>query len=68
MTREFVGLPSPLVVHATADECVYDSDARAIFDALAAPDRTLDFVKDTHYLPNSRPHAADLIDAWVRAR
>ena len=28
-----------LVVHATADACVYDSDARALYDAIAAADR-----------------------------
>lgn len=55
-----------LVVHATADECVYDSDARAVFDALASSDKTLDFIKDTHYLPRSRAWVADLMDAWVR--
>ncbi|MCQ0013318.1 lysophospholipase [Actinomadura madurae] len=60
-----ITVPS-LVVHATADEGVHDSDARAIFDALAASDKTLDFIEDTHYLPRSRPWAADLIDAWVR--
>lgn len=62
-----ITVPS-LVVHATADECVYDSDARAIFGALAARDKTLEFIKDSHYLPGSRPQAADLIDAWVRER
>lgn len=62
-----IAVPS-LVVHATADECVYESDARAIFGALAAPDRTLDFVEDTHYLPRSRPRVADLVDAWLRGR
>ncbi|MFA1547227.1 alpha/beta hydrolase [Actinomadura chokoriensis] len=62
-----ITVPS-LVVHATADECVYDSDARAIFDALAVSDKALEFVKDTHYLPRSRPQVADLVDAWVRAR
>ena len=29
-----------LVVHATADACVYESDARALYDALAAEDKT----------------------------
>ncbi|MFI0479961.1 alpha/beta hydrolase [Actinomadura sp. 9N215] len=62
-----VTVPS-LVVHATADEGVYESDARAIFGALAASDKTLELVEDTHYLPRSRPQAADLIDAWLRAR
>ncbi|MBW8483346.1 alpha/beta hydrolase [Actinomadura parmotrematis] len=62
-----VTVPS-LVVHATADEGVFDSDARAILGALAAADKTLELVKDGHYLPSSRPLAADLIDAWVRGR
>jgi len=62
-----ITVPS-LVVHATADECVYDGDARAIFGALAASDRTLHRIRDTHYLPDSRPEVADLVDAWVRAR
>jgi pimeloyl-ACP methyl ester carboxylesterase len=57
-----------LVVHATADACVYDSDARALFDALAADDKTLEFIKGDHYLqdpPGARDQAADLIAAWV---
>jgi pimeloyl-ACP methyl ester carboxylesterase len=57
-----------LVVHATADACVYDSDARALFDALAADDKTLEFIKGDHYLqdpPGARDRAADLIAAWV---
>ncbi|MFI0353671.1 alpha/beta hydrolase [Actinomadura sp. 9N407] len=57
-----------LVVHATADECVYDSDARGVYGALAAGDKRLEFVKDEHYLRDSRPQVADLIDAWVRER
>jgi pimeloyl-ACP methyl ester carboxylesterase len=62
-----ITVPS-LVVHATADECVYDSDARAVYGALAAGDKRLEFVKDEHYLRGSRPQVADLIDAWVRER
>ena len=62
-----ITLPA-LVVHATADACVYESDARALYDALAAPDKTLEFVKADHYLQEpagSREQAADLIAAWV---
>ena len=33
-----ITVPS-LVVHATADACVYESDARALYDAIAAPDK-----------------------------
>ena len=64
-----VTLPS-LVVHATADACVYDTDARALYDALAADDKSLEFIKADHYLQEpdrSREHAADLIAAWVSA-
>jgi len=60
-----------LVVHATADACVYDSDARALHDALAAPDKTLEFLKADHYLAEpagARTQAADLIAAWVTSR
>jgi pimeloyl-ACP methyl ester carboxylesterase len=64
-----ITLPS-LVVHATADACVYESDARALFSALAAPDKTLEFIKADHYLQEpagSRSQAADLIASWVSA-
>ena len=57
-----------LVVHATGDACVYDSDARALFGAIAAPDKTLELIKGDHYLQEpagARDQAADLIAAWV---
>ena len=44
-----ITVPS-LVVHATADACVYESDARALYDALAAPGKELAFVQADHYL------------------
>jgi pimeloyl-ACP methyl ester carboxylesterase len=62
-----ITVPS-LVVHATADACVYDSDARKIFDAVAAPDKTLEFIKADHYLlepAGARDQAADLIANWT---
>jgi pimeloyl-ACP methyl ester carboxylesterase len=62
-----VTVPS-LVVHATADACVYGSDARALYDSLAAADKTLEFVKADHYLlepAGVRDQAADLIAAWT---
>jgi alpha-beta hydrolase superfamily lysophospholipase len=65
-----IAVPS-LVVHATADACVYHSDARRIFDALAAADKTLEFVKADHYLQEpdgTRDQTADLIAAWVADR
>jgi pimeloyl-ACP methyl ester carboxylesterase len=60
-----------LVVHATADACVYESDARALHAALAAPDKTLEFLRADHYLQEpagARDQAADLIAAWLAGR
>ncbi|HXW46770.1 MAG TPA: alpha/beta hydrolase [Streptosporangiaceae bacterium] len=65
-----IALPA-LVVHATADACVYDSDARALYDALAADDKTLAAIRADHYLQEpagSREQAADLIASWVTSR
>jgi hypothetical protein len=62
-----ITVPS-LVVHASADACVYESDARALFDAIGARDKTLEFIRADHYLlePSAaRTQAADLISAWV---
>jgi pimeloyl-ACP methyl ester carboxylesterase len=62
-----ITVPS-LVVHATADACVYDSDARTLYDALAAPDKTLEFINADHYLQDpsgARDQAADLIATWT---
>ncbi len=60
-------LPS-LVVQSMADMGVFPSDAHAIFDALAAPDKTLEFVPGAHYFEGSekhREHAIDLIANWI---
>ena len=60
-----------LVVHATADTGVFDSDARALYDAVAAADKTLAAIRADHYLQEpdgSREQAADLIAAWVTSR
>jgi hypothetical protein len=60
-----------LVVHASADACVYESDARALYDALAAEDKQLVFLNADHYLQEpdgSRDRAAALIAAWVASR
>jgi dienelactone hydrolase len=62
-----ITVPS-LVIHATADTGVYDSDARTLYDALAAADKTLEFLRADHYLlepAKARTYAADLIAAWV---
>jgi pimeloyl-ACP methyl ester carboxylesterase len=63
-----ITLPS-LVLHATADTGVFDSDARALLRGLAAADKRLEFIKADHYLTEparAREDAADLIAAWVR--
>jgi len=47
---------------------VYDSDARRLLSALAAADKSLEFIKADHYLQEpagAREQAADLIAAWV---
>jgi pimeloyl-ACP methyl ester carboxylesterase len=65
-----ITVPS-LVVHATADTGVYDSDARALYDALAAADKTLAVLRADHYLQEptgARAQAADLLASWVSSR
>jgi pimeloyl-ACP methyl ester carboxylesterase len=62
-----ITVPS-LVLHATADACVYDSDARRLHNAIAAPAKKLMFLKADHYLQepaDAREKAADLIAEWV---
>lgn len=65
-----ITLPA-LVVHARADTGVYESDARAIFDALASSDRELHLLSGDHYFTEpagARDAVADLIADWVAAR
>jgi len=65
-----ITLPS-LVVHATADSGVYDSDARALYNGLASEDKTLAAIKADHYLlepADARQRAADLLASWVTSR
>jgi pimeloyl-ACP methyl ester carboxylesterase len=65
-----ITVPS-LVVHATADTGVYASDARSLYDAIAAADKTLELIKADHYLQDpdgARTQAADLIAAWLTSR
>ncbi|HET7014792.1 MAG TPA: alpha/beta hydrolase [Streptosporangiaceae bacterium] len=62
-----ITVPS-LVVNATADTGVYDSDARGLFEALAASDKQFHAIKADHYLldpPGARTEAADLIAGWL---
>jgi pimeloyl-ACP methyl ester carboxylesterase len=60
-----------LVVQSSDDQGCYPSDAQAIFDALAAEDKTLETIRGDHYLQGpegARDQAADLISAWVGFR
>ena len=65
-----ITVPS-LVVHATADTGVFESDARALFDAIGAADKRLEFINADHYLlepAGARTQAADLIAAWLAGK
>jgi esterase/lipase len=60
-----------LVIQSTADTGVCPSDARGIYDALAADDRELQFIEGDHYLTEptgGRDDVADRIDAWLEQR
>ena len=62
-----IAVPS-LVVHAKADAGVYESDARAIFSALAATDRSLELLGADHYFTEpagARVQLAELIAGWL---
>jgi pimeloyl-ACP methyl ester carboxylesterase len=60
-----------LVVQSLADTGVFPSDARKIFDSLAAGDKTLEMIPGEHYFEDgleSRHRAASLICDWVRTK
>jgi fermentation-respiration switch protein FrsA (DUF1100 family) len=60
-----------LIVHASADNGVFPSQAVALLDAVAAADKRLVTVTGDHYFqdpPGARDEVADLIAAWVGAR
>lgn len=65
-----LSLPS-LVIQANADSGVFPSDAREIFDSIAACDKEFVEVRGDHYFQEpsgARDDLADLIDAWVAKR
>jgi hypothetical protein len=65
-----ISLPA-LVVQATMDVGVFPSDARAIFDALAAEDKQRVDLAGDHYFREpggAREELADLIEGWVDER
>jgi len=60
-----------LVVQSIADMGVFPSDARKIFDAIAAKDKTLELVKGAHYFEDEesqRENAVELTAQWIKAR
>ena len=55
-----------LVVQSLADRGVFPSDARSISDALAAADKTLEWVPGEHYFETGgRDEVADLVSMWI---
>ncbi|MCZ6712167.1 MAG: alpha/beta hydrolase, partial [Gammaproteobacteria bacterium] len=59
-----------LVLQSNADTGVFPSDAKAIFDELAAQDKTMETLVGDHYLAtpsNARDDVADLIADWLNA-
>lgn len=62
-----IKIPS-LVIQSTADTGVFPSDAHAIHEALAAEDKTLEFMTGNHYLTEpdqAREEVADRMAGWV---
>jgi pimeloyl-ACP methyl ester carboxylesterase len=60
-----------LVIQGMADTGVFPSDARRIHAAVAATDKTLEFLPGAHYFEDSATHrerVADLMAAWIAKR
>jgi hypothetical protein len=60
-----------LVIQSSDDQGCYPSDAKAIFDALAAEDKTIHITRGDHYLQqplDARDEVADIISGWVSVR
>ena len=58
-----------LVVHPTADTEIRRHQARAAFDAAAAPDKEyVELVGARHYLDGRRHEAIDVVIDWLRTR
>jgi pimeloyl-ACP methyl ester carboxylesterase len=63
-------LPS-LVIQSLGDMGVFPSDARSIYEAIGAADKTLELIPGAHYFEDSdenRACVADLMAEWIRAR
>jgi hypothetical protein len=60
-----------LVVQSNADTGVFPSDARQIFEAIGASDKTLEFLPGAHYFEDSednRQRVAELMVSWMKKR
>ena len=60
-----------LVIQSLGDMGVFPSDARSIYEAIGAADKTLELIPGAHYFEDSdenRVRAADLMAGWIRAR
>ncbi len=67
---EKITLPS-LVIQGTADRGVFPVDARAIYDALGASDKTLEMMPGDHYMrtpASARDTMANCAADWLNAR
>ena len=63
-----ITVPS-LVVQSLADRGVFPSDARLIYDGMAAADKALELIPGEHYFETGgRDEVADLLSAWIEER
>jgi pimeloyl-ACP methyl ester carboxylesterase len=65
-----ITLPS-LVVQSTADMGVFLSDARSLYAAIAAEDKTLELIPGAHYFEDAeanRIRMVDLVSDWIARR
>jgi len=63
-----IDVPS-IVIQSMADRGVFPSDARAIHEALASTDTSLELVPGEHYFEDGgRDELADLIASWTESR
>ena len=63
-------LPS-LVIQSRADQGVFLSDARKMFEAVGSKDKTIELIPGNHYLedgPDYRHRAAAIIADWIKTR
>ena len=60
-----------LVIQARADQGVFLSDARKMFEAVGAKDKSIELIPGNHYLedgPDYRHRAAAIIADWLKTR